>query len=360
VKSRLDEPELLRSFDIKRPSLVTWRTMFLDCSKALALAKEGGLSRHPKDPLDSAAVRGVLDYVGMFSGTNRQWKKQSTTTLLEAISEYRNLTRGHGCIIHRGFEDFVDNLEDSLISLMTAWEELLNLRLIVEGSRVDLEIDGQLVDARLFLRLNNSGRVTFYSRAEHSSGSRKWLFLDYDTGLHESVPEHGPTIAEEVRLQSSNCQLSLFPRSKKDVQTKYGAQAVRRIKKFLSFTYGDVERIHPGQEREIALLTGMWTVSKSPDVFSYLLKGYVEASSDNHAGSGELYWSFVERGWLSLAKLESAVIEGYCEDLEIGDVACMLSEKLDQFDDDGDRDQLDDLRNAVADIHKKLVDLTQE
>ena len=268
-------PELLAKLAKKlhRPSLETWNEIFRSCAKCL---HEGGyLARTPKEDIDSEPATRTVRQISELAQTDNAPKRASSTGLLQSVILYRNLTRGHGCVIHDGYESFIEDLDATLCDFVLFWTELLNVKSVTRTAGIVLQIGGDEIPASLFLRANDEGRTDFYNRRETSGGNDNYYFLNYDTGLHRVVPDQGQRIDEDVRLHQSALQLTLFPVTKAELEKKYDRRAIHKIKGYLSFDYGASGELHPAQEEEIRFLVGLALFSqeiRSEDPIALLLK----------------------------------------------------------------------------------------
>jgi len=333
---------------LHRPSLNTWNEIFTSCAKWLH--DKAYIDRSPKDDIKSGPAMRVLQHVAELTQISNGPKKASSTGLMQSIIEYRNLTRGHGCVIHRGYESLIEDIDEALFDFMVFWAELLNVKSICRTSGVVLRLGGEDVPAGLFLGTNEAGRLDFYNRRETSRDFNNYYFLNYDTGLHRLVPEQRQRIQEEIRLHQGRLQLALFPTTKADVEKKFGRREVSEIRKFLSYNYGETQELHPAQEEEIRFLVGLRKFSntvRDQDPLAVLL-----ASMKSEADLRDVYYDFADESWKSLSEYASKAIEEYLETAELDEIVNVLMGRVQ----DGmlDDDEREEVLETVAAIERFL------
>jgi hypothetical protein len=335
--------ELLASFQepLHRPSFQVWKNIFVGCAKVLH--KERKVIRSVKDKLSGDVVPRVISYIARVSNAPTAPKRPTTTALIEAVIAYRDLTRGHGCVVHEGYEAFLGDFEDALVQLMIWWKELLDSRAEVRNGHLGLVLDDDFVDAELFLR-SDAGQVLFYNRTERERQNRHFYFLNYETGLHRPYPDQAEALHREaVRLHAGPMQLDLFPITKEQFEESTDKRALERVKKHLSFNYDETDRLHAPQEAEVRALVGIQQFAEAAgaNVVPFL----VSRINDDLVGVqlDQAYFDFCEQRWCSLRRKEEAAIEAYLSHLSTVEVACMLKERL-----DGDLDGLGEVNRLAA------------
>jgi len=332
-------PELLAELGKKlhRPSLETWNEIFTSCAKWL---HEGGyLARTPKEDIDSQPATRTVRQISELAQTHNAPKRASSTGLMQSVILYRNLTRGHGCVIHDGYESFIEDLDATLCDFVLFWAELLNVKSIARTTGIVLQIGGDDIPASLFLRANDEGRADFYNRRETMGGNDNYYFLNYDTGLHRVVPDQAQRIREDVRLHESALQLALFPVTKTELEKKYGRREIHEIKGYLSFDYGASESLHPAQEEEIRFLVGLARFSKEiriEDPMALLLKRMTKEHRPEDA-----YYDFAAGCWKSLDQYAAEAIEEFFQVADVDEIANLLLKRIqDEPLDDAVREEI--------------------
>lgn len=353
--------KILQSFEssLKRPSFDTWKNIFVDCSNKLN--DENVLNKRVKDKIESGAIRKVLDDIFAFSRIENCPKKNNSTALIDAIILYRNLTRGHGCVIHRGYESFLDSLDQALFDFIMFWADFLNSKVITKADKVFFVLENKLIDATLFLKVSDKERITFYNRSEKFNFIRRWYFLDYDTGLHSESIDQKERLKNEFRLLSSGYQMSLFPVSKNEIEIKYGKAKIKKVEKYLSYDYNSTREFHPAQEFEVKLLTSIRIFAdkvKRRDPFEFLV-----SSLTNYSNQGSLqdqYFDFFDLQWKSFSEKEEEAIDRYLENINIEESLDILEEKLQDYTEDLKPNKRQELLIRISNMLEELEEQDQD